>query len=92
MSKTVTVSLGGVSYEVPMLNIGQIRRLSKSTSDPFAILEIALERATPKLDKPFDELEVPRDEIADAVSKLMVLSGFQADRPNGEAPAQEPGA
>jgi hypothetical protein len=88
---SVDVSLAGKAYSVPMLNIGQLELVTDALAGPpmratFAILKIALKRATPPVPKP-DEIEATRDEVAAAVDAILVQAGFkEAKDPNAPTP------
>jgi hypothetical protein len=83
MSKTVTVSLGGTDYIVPMLNVGQLGRIQDLPTNMagFGTLKIALERADPKVEN-FETIEATRIEIKKAIAGILHLSGFDAPTGN----------
>ncbi len=95
MAKTVRIELGGQTYDVPQLNIGQLERVtdmltgagSATAKAGFGVLRIAMERATPKVE--LDELAGTTEEIAAAVTAILDLSGLKKkETPAGEgAPA-----
>ena len=91
---SIIVTLGGVGYSVPKLNIGQLREVTKAFSGDkddvsFAILAIALKRADPK---PIDPMTIEADvlEIGAAVSAILEFAGFKkAEAENPPAPVAE---
>ena len=98
----VTVSLGGKSFAVPRLNLGQIRRLVKHWDefgrrdklDAAAMFEhgvgnaaLVFERAEPPLGD-LDELECSPQELRDATRAVLEFSGM-AQKPDAEPPAGE---
>jgi hypothetical protein len=101
MSKSsVTVTLGGTDYKVPMLNIGQLEELTDVFLGPaqkagFGVLKIALSRADPAVEtEKFSAIAATRKEIKAAVDAIMELSGFEVEtdkRPNGKSPENPPG-
>lgn len=97
MSKSVKVTLAETEYDVPMLNVGQLELVTDALAGPamratFAILKIALKRATPAVPTP-DEIEATRDEVATAVDAILVLAGFkEAKHPNEPAKVAEAGS
>jgi hypothetical protein len=85
MSKTISLSLGGSNFAVPMMNLGQQARamaIDEATPDALLqILKIGLEGATPEVSL-LDEIRATPREIRDAVEKLAAFSGFKiAERP-----------
>src|SRR5690242_1433283 len=93
------VMLAGVEYDVPMLNIGQLERVTEAlaggtpSKGAFQVLRVAMERAMPKISGGgVNALEVKRDEIAAAVRAVLKDAGFVQPEaapggvPNGEAP------
>lgn len=88
MSKDAAIILDGVTYMVPPLNIGQLEDVSeafegpRTTKIPFAILRIALSRATPKAD--LDAICPTMDEIAEAVRMILLGAGLQ--KPDANPP------
>lgn len=94
MAKTVEVELGETKYQVPRLNIDQLERVtdlfqSGQAKTGFGVLRIACERATPKVER-FNDLDPTADQIAAAVTAVLVLSGMKkADGPAGEAKPAE---
>lgn len=87
------ITLADVEYDVPKLNIGQLEEVSGAFELPamkrtFAILRIALKRATPKIED-VNGIEATNDEIASAMSEILKASGFaKAADPNAAAPEQ----
>lgn len=96
MAKTVKVILGGTEYTVPRLNIGELEELTEIvTSTPahrlaFHVLGIALRRANPQPPEDIKTIETDGPEIAEALSKIMVLAGMKD--PDSENPPQPPAA
>lgn len=94
MPRTVTVTLDGKDYEVPRLNIGQLEEVTEAfaTKRPaaaaYAVLGIAMKRASPPLDGFFDDIEPTVEEIRIATEAVLAHSGFAK---NAEAPADAPG-
>ena len=96
MAKTAKVELGGTSYVVPMLNIGQLKetyailKASRQELAGFDILGIAMKRADPSIPD-IDQIETSPSEVAKAVHDILQLSGLQKDtEPKNEpAPATE---
>lgn len=95
----ITVHLGDHHYTIPALNIGQLEQVTDALLGPptkaaFAILKVALQRASPTPD--LATLAPQRDQVALAVREILALSGFEPERkgdldPNGAAPGA-PGA
>jgi hypothetical protein len=91
---SITVTLGGVDYSVPKLNLGQMREVTKAFSGDkddisFSILAIALKRADPK---PIDPMAIEAEvtEIGAAVSAILEFAGFtKAAAENPTAPRAE---
>ena len=88
------VSLGGVEYAVPPLNIGQIERLAEAFQGsaaraPFEVIRIALVRASPAVGSGgVDAIEATIDEIRAAAEAIMAASGFtQPASPPAAPPA-----
>lgn len=88
------VTLAGVEYDVPKMNIGQIERVTELGSAGRTILgtiRIAMERATPKVAN-FNALEPDTDEIAAAYKAILELGGIKSvPEKNVETPAPPPG-
>ena len=91
-AKVAEVVLGGETYKIPRMNIGQLERVTDLVAENkpnrlmFGILRIALERVEPKIDP--GALEIDTDELADAVQKIAVLSGLKlavGDKPGDGA-------
>jgi hypothetical protein len=87
MPKTIAIKLGGTSYTIPALDIGQIRRacefMQEGQVEAFGFLQIALERATPKPPS-FDGITFDLDEITTAVQSVMKFCGLsQKENVNG---------
>lgn len=97
MSRTIVVTLDETEFTIPRLNLDQLERCGIAASElpqsrsGFAILKIALERATPKQVDPADFSPTP-EQIGEAILKVMQLSGMKmggntgANPPVGEAP------
>lgn len=88
MSKTASITLGDVAYTVPALNIGQLERVADAMQGPahragFAVLRIAMERATPAVD--IGTVEASADEISKSAKAILEASGFTAP-PEGSPP------
>lgn len=90
MAKSAKIYLGEAEYDVPMLNIGQLERVTDlivagGTRVGFSVLRIALERATPKVEDA-GAVEASADQVRGAVKSIMVMSGFEPEAPSaGEA-------
>jgi hypothetical protein len=92
---SVKATLAGIEYDIPMLNIGQLELVTDALAGPpmratFAILKIALKRATPAVQKP-DEIEATRDEVAAAVDAILVQAGFKEAKGPNELTPDQPG-
>lgn len=90
MADPITLILGGSSYSIPPLNLGQRKRITQkaATSDGalgFDVLMIALERAEPRPMK-IDELMPSQAELLAAFMALAEQNGL-AGQPAGEAEA-----
>lgn len=98
MSTTFPITLGGVKYEVPRFNLGQLRQITqfKAASEiekadiPFTILAMALKRATPPV--PDEEallaIEPGDGEFEAALIAVMEAAGLRSKMGNlgmGEA-------
>ena len=82
MSSHTKVKLGGKSYEVPKLNVGQLREVTRLfTGDKaelsFDVLEIAMRRV-PDFGK-LDDCEAGFDEIAKASADILKAAGLKAE-------------
>lgn len=88
MAKSVKVSLGGTDYDIPMMDIDQLERVTDAISagaKGFAILRIGLEQADPPIPDP-NKVRAKADEVRDAVRKILEISGFRSEDPApGEA-------
>ena len=87
MSESISVALGGASYDVPKLNIGQLRAVTKLLrSDAedvmFGILGIALKRATPAVPD-VDAVEADVAEVGQAISSILEFAGLKRDALQG---------
>ena len=85
MAKEAKITLDGVEYTVPALNIGQLEEVSEAfdgprTKIPFSVVRIALARATPKAD--FDAMSPTMDEIGSAVQAILETAGLQKSDAN----------
>lgn len=76
MRATLEVTLGGVRYVVPKLNVGQIEEITERgrTGRPFDVLRLAFARVEPKVD--VNTIEADADEIGAAIRAIMAFSGF----------------
>ena len=95
---SIKINLGGVEYDVPRLNIGQIEQLSEIEEQAplkrsLGTIQIALQRATPKIPDEFTEIETTAEEIGIAYAKILIAAGLakEAKDPNVSAPDQKPG-
>jgi hypothetical protein len=96
MPKNVTISLGGVDYVVPQMNIGQIEDLSEISSDASLpnfkrgrmISEVILRRAVPAIPSVRD-LECTAEELRAATDTVLEMSGMAKVASPGEAQATE---
>lgn len=92
------ITLGGVVYSVPMLNIGQIEEMAGVEDLPplqrsLGTIRIALQRATPPIPDAFKEIETSPHEIGEAFKKILQAAGLtKADGPNEPAPGKAPGS
>lgn len=93
-ARSETITLDGIDFTVPRLNIDQLERVSEAfvtlspTKVPFAVLRIALERALPTAD--FTTLAPDLvTEIQPSVLKVLAMSGLQKPDENPQAPAPE---
>jgi hypothetical protein len=93
MPDSIKVSLGGVDYVVPKLNIGQLReitRLFAAAKDDisYEIVAVALRRAEPKVND-INEIVAKIDDVGKAVQDVLVFSGFKKETadPNSPSPA-----
>ncbi len=79
--KTAKVVLGGDEYEVHKLNVGELEEVvdilenTAKARVPFAILRIALKRATPAVPDA-GAIEAEPAEVRDAVVAILALSGM----------------
>ena len=93
---SVSVTLGEVAYDVPKMNVGQLEEVTVAfdlppARRPFAILRIAMKRATPKIED-FGTIEAGNDEIAAAVTAILSNSGFVKETKVPNPPAPKDGA
>jgi hypothetical protein len=87
MGNSVKVTLGGVEYTVPQLNVGQLEDIS-NTRKPFDVLRIALRRAEPKLSlEQINDIEATKPEIDAAMDAIMAQSGVTKDASQGNLTA-----
>ncbi len=86
MSRTIDIVLGGRLYTVPGFNLRQLREIAKMNTDamaredvPFAILAMALKRATPPVESEdaLMEIEPEPGEFEEAMQKVMAAAGLQ---------------
>lgn len=94
MPKSVTVTLAGVEYVVPKLNVGQIEEIvmNRGKGRPFDALRVALLRAEPKV-ADLDAIEADPAEIAAAVGAVLELAGIERKdaEKNADSPAPPSG-
>lgn len=91
MSKTIKITLGGNKYDVPKLNIAQLREVTRlfkgdQSEISFDVVKIAFERV--KDAGPFDEIEAGLDEIAAAATEILEHAGLK--RQEGANPPKAP--
>ncbi len=83
----VMIKLGDTEYRVPQLNMGQLRRISRSlskaareemeTSDvAYDVVQIAMERADPRV-LDFDQLTPSFLDVGPASNAILAMSGFK---------------
>jgi len=89
MAKEATITLDGVSYVVPALNIGQLEDLTVAFDGakariPFEILRIALARVEPQVD--LRNLTPTMDEVGTAVQAILETAGLQKNQGNPPTP------
>lgn len=88
MTRSVKVTLDGIEFEVPAMNVGQLEDVAETTAGAtvgnvgLKILRIAMRRSTPKPD--FETLAPTVDECGNAVRAIMELSGLQ--KPDANPP------
>lgn len=91
MAKTAKITLGGVEYEIHKLNVGELEQVTDILSTvsqslvPFAVLRIAMKRATPAVD--VGSIEADPEEIRDAVTTILSLTGM-APAKDGDQPGE----
>ncbi len=92
------IQFGGVEYDVPRLNVGQIEELSEIENTAplkrsLGTIRVALKRAVPKMPDEFTDIETTAEEIGVAYAKILIAAGVAkaADDPNGVAPDHKPG-
>jgi hypothetical protein len=92
--QTVTITLGGKTFVVPVFTIAQIEQVAEAVASlpghktGFAILKIALARCEKPLDATaVDGLTATFAEVKTAVEAIMAASGFGVASPNAPAPA-----
>lgn len=98
------ITLGGKSYTLQPFTLRQMKEVAKmarALGDPeeaaeagFAIMAMALQNATPKIDGDVEDLHIEADELADVMAKVQKLAGISAKKEpeQGEATALTPGA
>lgn len=89
MARESKVTLDGVLYTVPALNIGQLEKVTEAFElprgkVPYAILRIALERSDPKAD--LEKLSPTVEEVADAIKDILRVAGLQDKDENPTEP------
>jgi hypothetical protein len=103
MGVSVKVTLGGVEYTIPKMNIGQLERVSELTttkvgddgkprvviSSAYKMLEIAFERSDPRVID-FNSIEADHDEINEALPVILAMNRKPDKNKPGET--QPPGA
>lgn len=92
MSKPLKIALGGKHYEVPKLNIAQLREVTRlfkgdQSEISFDVLKIAFERV--KDAGPFDEIEAGLDEVAAAAAAILEHAGLRKQEAANPPPAPE---
>ena len=92
MSKSLKVKLGGKSYEVPKLNVGQVREVTRlfkgdQSEISFDVVKIAFERVDEVED--FESVEAGLDEIALAATEILAFAGFKKDESKNPPGAPE---
>ena len=85
MAREAKCTLDGVEYTVPALNIGQLEQVTEAfdgprTKIPFAVLRIAMHRASPKID--LANASPSMDELATAVQAILETAGLQKGEAN----------
>jgi hypothetical protein len=86
MPKTITLKFGDAEYTVPQLNIGQLEQIAELVNateetaiarlkQAVGILGVALSRSTPPVGK-IQELEASSDDITEAVTSILQMSGL----------------
>jgi hypothetical protein len=83
--RDIAIVLDGETFRVPALNIGQLELVTEAfdgprSKIPFAIVRIALERATPAAD--LKKIAPTMDEVADAVKVILTAAGLQKSDEN----------
>lgn len=85
MSKTLKVKLGGKSYDVPKLNVGQLREVTRlfrgdQEEIAFDVVKVAFDRVRDG-DAPvdFESIEAGLDEIVAASTEILQHAGFKRD-------------
>lgn len=97
---SVKIKFGDREFDIPRLNIGQLERYSEveaaqkldgtqtavNMKTTFALIKIALERATPKIAN-INEIEATPEELGVAAAKILICAGLaKAKPPNEVAP------
>lgn len=94
MSKVLKITLGGTKYEVPKLNVGQVREVTRlfrneeKAEISFDVLKIAFARVDGIDD--FEAIEAGLDEISEAAAEILLHAGFKKDE--GKNPPKAPGS
>lgn len=97
MAKTDTITLDDKEYTIHRFNLGELEDIADITAElsprkaAFAVLAMALKRADPVVadEAAFKALECTQDEITEAMTKIMKLSGMKLPNP-AAASATEP--
>lgn len=93
---SLDITLGGVTYTLPKLNLGELRAISRALNDSpgdakFDIVAIALARAVPAPLANVMSIASDIPEFVAAADAIMKFTGFvkQDDAANPPAPAAE---
>jgi len=93
MSKTLKIKLGAKVYDVPKLNVGQLREVTRlfqrddRTEISFDVVKIAFERVADV--ENFDEVEAGLDEIVVASAQILEHAGMKRQEGANPLPAPE---